>query len=219
MTTIAIIGGTGFSGGNIAREALSRGWAVRSLSRNAPKQPIDGVDYLTGSYTDAADLARLVDGADALVLAVHATDADGNDVLTTALPAIADAAAAAGARLGVVGGAGSSLVAEGGPRLVDTPEFHDEWKPEALTHAGVLEWLRAQYPAGSDGLRWFYVSPAALYGAFAPGETTGGYRTDGDLLVSKDDGSSEISGTDFALAFVDELATPAHENRRFTVGH
>lgn len=215
---IAIIGGSGYTGGNIAREALKRGWQVRSLSRNEPATPVDGVEYLIGSYTDPEAVARLVDGQDALVLSVHATTDDGTDVLLPYFAAIADAAAEAGARLGVVGGAGSSFVAEGGPRLYDTPEFHDEWKAEATTHAKTLDWLQANHADGA-GLEWFYVSPAALYGSYAPGETTGSYRTNGDILVTKDDGSSEISGTDYALAFVDELAEPAHRNRRFTVGH
>ncbi len=215
---LAIIGGTGYTGSNIAREALRRGWRVRSLSRHEPAAPLDGVEYLTGSYTDEPTLRNLVEGTDAVVLAVHATDDDGVDVLVPHVPTIAAAVQDAGARLGVVGGAGSSLVAEGGPRLVDTPEFQEQWKPEALTHARVLTWLQDNHPAGS-GLRWFYVSPAALYGSYAPGEATGQYRTNGEVLVTMDDGSSEISGADFALAFVDELAEPAHENRRFTVGH
>jgi putative NADH-flavin reductase len=215
---IAIIGGTGYTGGNIAREAVKRGWQVRSLSRHEPADPIDGVEYVTGSYGDAEDLDHFADGADVLVLAVHATTDDGASVLLPHLQTIADAAENAGARLGIVGGAGSSFVSDGGPRLVDTPEFLDAWKPESLTHAKVLEWLAQNRPAGS-GLHWFYVSPAALYGSYAPGETTGKYRTGGDILVSKDDGSSEISGTDFALAFADELADPKHQNRRFTVGH
>ncbi|GAB3806318.1 NAD(P)H-binding protein [Humibacter antri] len=214
---IAIIGGTGYAGANIAREALSRGFQVRSLSRRAPEHPLDGVEYLTGSFADPQTLAQLADGEDALIVAVHAT-AGGESVLLPQLPAIADAAATTGARLGVVGGAGSSFVSEGGPRLYDTPEFQEAWKPEATTHTKVLEWLEHNRPAG-DGLRWFYVSPAALYGSYAPGEATGAYRTDGDLLVTKDDGTSEISGADYALAFVDELADPKHENRRFTVGH
>jgi len=80
-----------------------------------------------------------------------------------------------------MGGAGSSLVAENGPRLVDTPEFHPDWKPEALAMADILEWLR-----GADtALDWFYISPAALYGSYAPGETTGSYRTGGDVLVTR----------------------------------
>jgi putative NADH-flavin reductase len=215
---LAIIGGTGYTGANIAREALRRGATVRSLSRSEPSDPIDGVEYVVGSYADEAALASFAQGADALVVAVHATDGDGAAVLLPLLPTVADAARQAGARLGVVGGAGSSLVTDGGPRLVDTAEFPDLYKPEALSHGEVLTWLSENHPAGS-GLRWFYVSPANLYGSYAPGETTGAYRVGGDVLVAKQDGSSEISGTDFALAFVDELENPQHENRRFTVGH
>ena len=39
------------------------------------------------------------------------------------------------------------------------------------------------------------------------------------MLVTKEDGSSEISGTDFATAFVDEIEQVAHPDQRFTVGH
>ncbi|CAM4167746.1 NAD(P)-dependent oxidoreductase [Janibacter anophelis] len=107
-------------------------------------------------------------------------------------------------------------MAKGGPRLVDTPDFHDDWKPEALSHAKVLDALRSDAP---DELDWFYVSPAALFGAFAPGETTGSYRLGGDELVTTEDGTSEISGTDFALAFVDEIEQRKHPRQRFTVAH
>jgi len=216
---IAIIGGTGYTGGNIAREALGRGWEVRSLARKPPVDRIDGVEYLAGSFGDTDALTRLVDGADALVVAAVPTDAEGNHTLYEQLPGITTAAIAAGARLGVIGGAGSALVAEGGPRLLDTPEFVEEWKAEAIAHAAVLDRLRTEHAAGATELNWFYVSPAGLYGSYAPGETTGAYRTGGDVLVTKDDGSSEISGTDLALAVVDEIAEPKHENRRFTVGH
>ncbi len=216
---LAIIGGTGYTGTNIAREALRRGWQVRSLSRHAPETPIPGVEYVTGSYADAPTVSGVAAGSDAVIVAVHATTDDGASVLMPHMPMIVAAAVSAGARLGVVGGAGSSFVADGGPRLVDTPEFQEQWKPEALTHADILSWLQENHPAGRAGLRWFYVSPAALYGSYAHGEATGSYRTGGDVLVTTADGNSEISGADFALAFVDELADPRHENRRFTVGH
>lgn len=215
MTSIAIIGGTGYTGSNIAREALSRGIDVTSVSRHEPTEPIEGVQYLTGDIADQTLLERIASDHDVVVIAIHAVDGDSTPVLLPLTPAIAAAAKQGGARLGVVGGAGSSLVAEGGPRLLDTPEFHEEWKPEASSHSEVLAWLQAN--AGDQ--EWFYVSPAALYGSFAPGETTGAYRTNGDVLVTKEDGSSEISGTDFALAFVDEIEDPKHAGRRFTVGH
>jgi uncharacterized protein len=214
MSRIVIFGGSGYAGGNIAREAVSRGHEVVSYTRNAPEAPVDGVDYRVGSVADAELVAKAAADADQVVVAVKAEDVDGAP-LATYLPTLVDAAVAGGARLSFVGGAGTSLVSPGGRRLVDTPQFHDEWKPEALAHADVLAGLRQAPPE----LDWFYVSPAALFGSFAPGETTGAYRTGGDLLVTKDDGSSEISGADLALAYVDEIEQSAHARQRFTVGH
>lgn len=210
---IAVFGGTGYAGGHIAREAERRGHHVVGYARHEPTEPVDGVEYRIGSLSDTAAVAAAADAADVVVIATHGLDVDGTP-LADRLPAII-AAVNGTARLGVVGGAGSSLVAEDGPRLLDTPDFHDEWKPEALSHTRVLDVLRAD----DGGLDWFYVSPAALFGAFAPGEATGEYRTGGDLLVTKDDGSSEISGADFALAFLDEIEQPKHSRQRFTVGH
>lgn len=214
MARIVIFGGTGYSGGNIAREAVGRGHEVVSYTRNRPSEPIDGVEYRTGSLANPAVVNAAAEGADHVVVALHAQDVDGRPMVER-VPALMEAAQRHGARLSFVGGAGSSLVAEGGPRLVDTPEFHEDWKPEALAHADVLSAIR-QAP---EELDWFYVSPAGLYGSFAPGETTGAYRTGGDVLVTKEDGSSEVSGTDFALAFVDEIESHAHPRQRFTVGH
>ena len=163
---------------------------------------------------DAAVVEAAAQGADQLVVALHAVDVDGQPMLTY-VPTLIEAARRHGARLSFVGGAGSSLVAEGGPRLVDPPAFHEDWRPGALAPADVLEAMR-QAP---EALDWFYVSPAALYGSFAPGETTGSYRTGGDVLVTTEDGSSEISGTDLAKAYVDEIESAAHPRQRFTVGH
>ena len=214
MARVVIFGGTGYAGGHIAREAASRGHQVISYTRSAPEEPLDGVEYRTGSLASPEVLTAAAADADVLIVAVHGADVDGAP-LATHMPQLVEAARSGGARLAFVGGAGSSLVAEDGPRLVDTPDFVDDWKPEALAHAEVLEALR-QTP---EDLDWFYVSPAALFGIFAPGEATGTYRTGGDILVTKDDGSSEISGTDFALAFVDEIENHAHPRQRFTVGN
>lgn len=215
MARIAIFGGTGYAGGHIAHEALRRGHEVVSYSRHRPRDDkmIQGVDYRTGSLDDTGDVEAAAADADVLVVAVHASAMHGG--LASHVHCLRDAAIDHDTRLGFVGGAASSLVAADGPRLLDTPDFREEWKPEATAHAAVLDTLREQ-PAELD---WFYVSPAALFGAEAPGETTGTYRTGGDVLVTKDDGSSEISGTDYALAFVDEIDAPAHRRTRFTVGH
>lgn len=214
MSTIVIFGGTGYAGGNIAREAVSRGHQVISYSRTAPAEQAEGVEYRTGSLTDDAVLAQAATDADDLVVATHGADVGGSP-LVDHVARLTAAAVEHGARLSFVGGAGSLHVTKGGPRLVDTPDFHDDWKPEALSHAKVLDALRA----GPQELDWFYVSPAALFGSFAPGETTGRYRLGGDELVTDAEGNSEISGTDFALAFVDEIEQGKHRRQRFTVAH
>lgn len=214
MSTIVIFGGTGYAGGAIAREAISRGHRVVSYSRTAPSTVTEGVEYRTGSLTDDTVVKQAASDADDLVVATHGQDVGGSP-LVDHVDRLVRAAIEHGARLSFVGGAGTLHVAKGGPRLVDTPDFHEDWKPEALAHAKVLDAIR-EAPAELD---WFYVSPAALFGSFAPGETTGEYRLGIDELVVKDDGSSEISGTDYAKAYVDEIERGDHPRQRFTVGH
>jgi len=212
MTSIAILGGTGYAGSHIAREALGRGIAVTTVARNAPAAPIAGTAHVTGSYADQALVEQLAADHDVLVLATHAL---GDPSLLDTIEEIAKAAVVGGARLGVVGGAGSLSVAPGGPRLVDSEGFPEEYKPEALAHAEVLGALRAD----DSELDWFYVSPAALFGAWNEGEATGSYRTSDDVLLADAAGESKIGGADFAKAFVDEIVTPVHRNARFHVAY
>jgi len=213
MTSLVIFGGTGYAGRNIATEALRRGHSVTAVSRSGGNAA-DGAAVRQGDVHDEALVHELAADADVLVVAVPACPVDDKGLID-AIPALIAAATKHNTRVGFVGGAGSLHVADGGPRFVDTPEFHDEWKPEALSHAAVLESLRD----GGEEVDWFYVSPAALFGSFAPGETTGSYRTGGDVLLTDADGNSEISGTDYALAFVDEIDEPSHSRQRFTVAH
>jgi uncharacterized protein len=203
MSTIAIIGGTGYAGSHITAEALSRGHRVISLSRNPPADPPAGVEIRTGSIEDGALLDGLFADADVVIVATHAVS-EGQADLVTLVPGLLSRAAEHGTRLGVVGGAGSLLVAPGGPRLIDTPEFPDAFKREASSHADVLEALRA----ADTQADWFYVSPAATFGSFAPGERTGHYRVGDDVLVTDADGNSVIGGADFAIAVLDEIETP-----------
>jgi putative NADH-flavin reductase len=70
-----------------------------------------------------------------------------------------------------------------------------------------------------DELDWFYLSPAAAFGAHAPAPATGSYRTGKDVLLVDSAGISTISAADYALAFVDEIESPSHRRTRFTVAH
>ena len=73
--------------------------------------------------------------------------------------------------------------------------------------------------ADTSGADWFFVSPAAAFGSYNPGQPTGKYRVGGDILLTDESGKSEISGADYALAFVDEIEHPAHHRTRFTVAY
>ncbi|MDP4335246.1 NAD(P)H-binding protein [Curtobacterium sp. A7_M15] len=215
MTSIVVFGGTGYAGSAITREALSRGIAVTAVARDTSKlEAADGLTLAQGDAFDADFVAEVTKGADVIVVALHAVQADGSELKDKFQPFV-DAAAAAGARLGIVGGAGSLLVAEGGPALFDTPEFPDAFKGEAKSHAQILEALRAS----GTGVDWFYVSPAAAFGSYNPGERRGTYRTTDDVLLTDADGNSDISGEDYAIAFVDEIASPSHHQARFGVAY
>lgn len=213
MARIAVIGGTGYAGGHFVKEAADRGHTVVSVARKVPAERVEGATYLEGSLLDVPGLLAELQGVDAIIVTVSPR----GDMAGSVRPAIAELAAALpeGVRLGVIGGAGGSLVAEGGPRLIDAGQFPDEFKPEALEMIGVLDDL-AQTP---ETLDWFFVHPAAGFGAFAPGERTGNYRTGGDVLVTDEQGQSFISGADFAIAVIDEVERAAHRRQRFTVGY
>ena len=113
-----------------------------------------------------------------------------------------------------MGGAGGSLIAPDGPRLIDSG-FPEEFKAEAFEAIGVLEDLEAD----TSGKDWFFVHPAGGFGVWAPGERTGAYRDGGKVLVTDAEGESFISGPDFGIAFVDEIANPKHRRANFTVGY
>jgi uncharacterized protein len=112
-------------------------------------------------------------------------------------------------RLIVLGGAGSLEVAPG-VRVLDSPEFREEWRPDALAQAEALE----LYRSATTDVDWTYVSPAAV---MVPGERTGAYRTGEDRLLVDESGDSRISMEDFAVALLDEAESAEHVRRRFTV--
>lgn len=213
MARIAVLGGTGYAGSHIVREAVERGHTVVSIARSVPSERVEGATYLEGSILDVPGVVAELDGVDVVVSAV----APRGDMLGKVRPAIAELAEAlpGDVRLGVIGGAGGSLVAPGGPRLVDTDGFNDEWKPEALEAIGILEDLQA----GSSSRDWFYIHPAGGFGVWAPGERTGRYRDGGEVLVVDEEGQSYISGADLAVAILDEIENPKHSRARFTVGY
>lgn len=212
MALIAVIGGTGYAGRHIVAEAVERGHTVLSIARSVPAERVAGATYVEGTLLDVPSLVAQLEGVDVVVSAVSPRGAmeglvrPNLEALNNSLPE--------SVRLGVIGGAGGSLVAPGGPRVVDSG-FPEEFKAEALEAIGVLEDLQREQ-AGRD---WFFVHPAGGFGAWNPGERTGVYRDGGDVIVTDAAGESFISGADLAVAVLDEIERPAHHRERFTVGY
>ncbi|MCH6469446.1 SDR family oxidoreductase [Sinomonas terrae] len=73
MTLLAVAGGTGQAGSAVVREALARGYEVRSFSRRlpAPAAAIEGVDYVAADAATGEGLAAALDGAHAVVDALE----------------------------------------------------------------------------------------------------------------------------------------------------
>src|SRR5690606_5726890 len=118
VARIVIFGGTGYAGSAIGREAAARGHNVTTVSRRASGAPASGARHVSGSVLDGGFRSRTVDVADVVLVALTPRG-DMADRLRPAVAELAAEAAAAGVRLGVVGGAGSLQLSEGGPRLVD----------------------------------------------------------------------------------------------------
>jgi putative NADH-flavin reductase len=213
MARIVVIGGTGYAGRHIVQEAVNRGHEVISVSRSKPENPVDGALAVQGSVLDPAALGDVFDGADAVVSALSPRG-DMEEAVLGALAGVAEKLAGTTTRLGVIGGAGGSLVAPGGPRLFDQ-DFPEEYKHEAQVGIDSLALLEAS----DASLDWFFIHPAEVFGPWAEGERTGHYRDGGDVLVRDDDGKSYISGADLAVAVVDEIEQGNHRRERFTVGY
>ena len=213
MTRIAVIGGTGYAGRNIVAEAVTRGHTVVSVARSVPAERVEGATYVEGTILDVPGLVAELEGVEVVVSTIPAR----GDMVGKVRPGVEELVGElpANVRVGIIGGAGGSLVAPGGPRVVDLDSFTEEYKPEALEAIGILEDLQATAAARD----WFYVHPAGGFGVWNPGERTGTYRDGGDVIVTDAEGESYISGPDLAVAVVDEIESPKHSRERFTVGY
>jgi len=201
---IALIGASGRVGSRLLAELLGRRHTVTGIVRDTGKlSPRDGLAVRVADATDAARLAPVLSGHDAVISAARFVSSDARALL--------DATRRAGVpRLLIVGGAGSLDVAPG-KALVDTPDFPDAYKPEAQAGRTFLDALRPE-----QDVDWTFLSPSA---DFAPGSRTGEFRLGGDQLLVDGQGRSWISMEDFAIALVDELEHPRHSRQRFTVGY
>ena len=212
---ITVIGASGHLGGAIAREALDRGHDVTAVARDPSRlQGLNGATRATADVLRADSIEQVVAGRDAVVAAVKGRDASELRTVPTAAQVLLDVLPRAGvSRLLFVGGGGSLEMAPG-RRFVDSPEFPEQYRGEALAQAEALAILHA-----SDGaVTWSYASPPPVH--LFDGPRTGAYRAEGgDWPVADDDGESRISVADYAAAVMDTIENGAFAGERFTVGY
>jgi putative NADH-flavin reductase len=213
MSHIVVLGGTGFTGGNLVREAVARGHQVTSVSRSVPSEPVDGVAYEIGSVADVA--ASVIAGADVVVAALSPRG-DNVGQLVETYGQLARLADQAGARYVQIGGFSSLRPEPGAPRFAETGDIPEEYRNEALEGEATRASLAEAAPASLD---WLFVSPAAEYGSYAPGERTGHFRIGDDVALFAPDGTSRISGADFAVGILDELETPTRSRAQITFAY
>ena len=200
---VAVLGASGRAGSEITQELAARGHQVLAVARKPEAiAAAPGVTAVAGDASDPAALAELIKGSDAVISALH-FDVSAD----TLLSALRQAGVG---RLLVTGGAASLEVAPG-VRLIDTPDFPEEWKVFAQGGIAFLDALR-----GETGIDWTFFSPAAF---IFEGPRTGAFRLGGDQLVVDDAGDSKISFADYAIAMVDELEQHRHARARFTAAY
>ena len=212
MSTIVVIGGTGYTGTNIVREAASRGHSVVSVSRTHPNEPVEAVQYEIGAVEELAP--RVIAGAD-VVVATVSPRGDMAGRLVEIYRELARLSAEAGARYVQVGGFSSLRPSPGQPRFVEG-ELSEQFRGEALEGEATRVMLVDDSP---DNLDWLFFSPAGSYGAWAAGERTGRYRLGGEVALFDAQGGSNISGADFALAIVDEIESGKHSREHLGVAY
>lgn len=144
---IALTGGTGFIGGRLIALALAEGHSLTALARR--EQPArEGVTWVPGSLEDRPAVARLVEGADALV---H-------------LAGVLNAPDAAGFEAGNVAGTLAMLAAAtagGARRFVHVSSLAAREPQLSLYGASKA---KAEALVQTSGLDWAIVRPPAVYG-------------------------------------------------------
>jgi uncharacterized protein len=214
---VVLIGASGFVGNSILKELLQRNHQVTAIVRQVDKIiPSENVSIVSADVLNEKVTTEAIKGHDAVISAYNAgwTNPNLYNDFLQGSKAIQEAVKRSGVkRLIVIGGAGSLFVAPG-QQLVDTDGFPPDWKPGALAARDYLNVLKEE-----KELDWTFLSPAVEMHPGTSGTRKGVYRTGTDNPVFDATGRSVISVEDVAVAVVDELESPKHLRKRFTVAY
>lgn len=216
MKKIVLIGASGYVGSAILREALSRGHQVTAIVRNPAKLTVQDpkLTVLGGDVANVYFLTSQLREKDALISAFNPGWSNPHIYKETldGYAAILSAVRKSGIpRMLMVGGAGSLFVAPG-KMLMDEEGVPAKLLPGIRSLSQVyLDYLRPE-----KTVDWIFLSPSAN---MFPGKRTAKFRIGKDDLIVDEEGESNISVEDFAVAMIDELEQENHHRERFTVGY
>lgn len=144
MSVIAITGGTGFVGSRLINQALAAEHQVRALTRR-PQATRESLTWVEGALDDGAALARLVDGADAVVHVAGVVNAPDRAGFASGNIAGTEAMLAAARNAGIKRFIHVSSLAAREPALSDYGWSKAE--AEALVIASDRDWTVVRPPA------------------------------------------------------------------------
>ena len=215
--SIVVFGASGNIGGNIRKEALSRGLRVTAVTNSSALEAEPNLTALTADLADTEAVAKIVSGHDAVISAYspglrkYSAD-EAAELIRRAHESLFEGVKLGGVkRIILVGGVGS-LEASPGVDVVDSDFYPADHKAHTLRNREIVRALKR----GEYDLDWTYVSPPLEIKA---GERTGKFRLGEDQLLRDAEGNSRISEADFAVAILDELEQGRFVRRRFTAAY
>lgn len=214
---VTVIGATGFVGNHITNELAERNIQVTGISRNPLTSHKENVTYVAADVHDEAALSAVMKDSDVVVNAFNAGWNNPNlyNAFLDGSKAILEAAKKANVkRFITIGGAGSLLVSEGGPRIIDTFPQDTPFYPGAKAAVEFLDIIREE-----KELDWAFFSPAMEMHQRITTGRTGNYRLGTDYPVMDENGKNVLSGEDLAVVIADEVEAPKHHRVRFTAAY
>jgi putative NADH-flavin reductase len=213
MSKILVIGARGRAGAAAVAEARGRGHEVVGVARTADggtdggtdgaggsvNGAVDGGAVVAGDVTDAARIAELAAGRDAVIAGVYDGGSDPAVFFPAAARALVEGLEKASVRRLVWVGLASILPAADGTLLMDTEGYPREYRSFFLAHQAALGIFAA------SSLDWVSIAPTGDFDHADPSRK-GSYR------VAPANARDLISYADLAIALVDEVDRPAHHH-------
>ncbi|MFJ8041408.1 NAD(P)-dependent oxidoreductase [Kitasatospora sp. NPDC096147] len=213
MKRIVVFGAGGRVGRAAVAEAVRRGHAVTAVVREPEKYPELGgpeaVTVVRGDATDAESVAAVAAGHDAAVNASVRLDLPAEEYFTAAARALVDGLRRAGVGRLLTLGIATTLEVSPGVRVMDDPQFPEQYRVFSQGHVAEFELLTAT----ADGLDWLMVVPPMELDAAAG--ATGSYRSAVGAVI----GTGRIPHADLAVALLDEIEVPKHHRVQLAVSH